>query len=45
MDFQIWLFSFVAPLFGSYPVSVLFRYCLIGSYLRGGFILAIEGFI
>ena len=24
----------VAPLFGSYPMSVLFRYCFIGSYLR-----------
>ena len=32
MDFRVWLFSFVALLFGSCPISVLFRYCLIGSY-------------
>ena len=26
---------FVAPLFGSYPLSVLFRYCLIGNCPKG----------
>ena len=27
----------VAPLFGSYPMSVLFRYCFIGSYRKENF--------
>ena len=34
----------VAPLFGSYPMSVLFRYCFIGSYRKGAFFCDYQSF-
>ena len=32
----------VALLYGSYPMPVMFSYCLIGSYLRGWFFRFIQ---